>query len=273
MSLAPPSITPRELVARIGTPQAPLVFDTRRRAAFGDADRLIPGAKWRDHQAVDVYAPHIPAGRDVVVCCVHGHQVSQSAVSRLRALGINARKLEGGVEAYVDAGGPTLLKSDSLPKTYEAASRWITRERPKIDRMACPWLIHRFIDPAAEILYADPDWVIESAAELDAVPFDVPDVEFSHKGDQCSFDTFIHRFDIQDDALRRLARIIRGADTQRPELAPEAAGLLAMSLGISAANDDDHAALAQGMVLYDALYSWLRHASDEAHNRPAAASQ
>lgn len=273
MSLASPSISPQELMALIGTPHAPLIFDTRRRAAFDEASRLIPGAKWHDHQAVDEYAARIPMGREVVVCCVHGHQVSQSAVSQLRAHGINARKLEGGIEAYMDAGGTTILKSDGLPKTYEAASRWITRERPKIDRLACPWLIRRFVDPEAEILYADADWVAESAVELDAVAFDVPDVEFSHHADQCSFDAFIDRFDIQDDALRRLAEIVRSADTGRLDLAPEAAGLDAVSLGISAANEDDHAALMQGMVLYDALYSWLRHASDETHNWPPAVSQ
>lgn len=270
MSLALPAISADELSRIVGTPHSPLLFDTRRRDVFDNADRIISGAKWRDHQAVDEWICEIPSGAEVVVCCVHGHQVSQSAVTRLRAKGVNARKLDGGIDAFVEAGGTTILKSDDLPNFYDASSRWITRERPKVDRLACPWFIRRFVDPSAEILYADADWVVDSAAELDAVPFDVPDTAFSHVGDKCSFDAFLDRFDVQDLALRRLADIVRGADTPRLDLAPEAAGLLAISLGISAANDDDHAALAQAMVIYDALYSWIRNAASETHNWPAA---
>ena len=273
MSLTNAMITAQELISRIGTPGAPLIIDTRRRPVFDEAERLIPGAKWQSHQSTDDWGPSLPQGAEVVVCCVHGHQVSQSAVSRLRATGINARKLVGGVDAYIESGGTTILKSDALPASADGTTRWITRERPKIDRMACPWFIRRFVDPEAEILFADTDWVRESAEELDAIPFDIPDTEFSHRGELCSFDTFLDRYDVDDSALRKLARIVRGADTARLDLEPECAGLLAVSLGISAANDDDHAALSQGLVVYDALYSWLRDATSETHIWPAASSQ
>lgn len=272
MSLAAPQISVEELAALVGTSRSPLLFDVRRREVFNVAERLIPGAKWRHHQATDEWIDEIPPHADAVVYCVHGHQMSLSPVARLRAKGRNVRQLAGGIEAYVEAGGITISKSDGVPKGYGSASRWITRQRPKVDRLACPWFIKRFIDPAAEILYVHEDWVQGSAIELDAVPFDIPDTVFSHDGEKCSFDTFLDRFDVQDPALRHLALIVRGADTARLDLAPEAAGLLAMSLGISAANDDDHAALAQGMVIYDALYSWIRNAASETHNWPVQAA-
>jgi len=270
MSLVLVSITAAELVDRVGTPNAPRILDTRRREVFDAAERMIPGSKWRHHRAVDDWRAELAPAEEVVVCCVHGHQVSESAAARLRAGGINARKLAGGIEGYIEAGGMTILKSERLPGYFEGGIRWITRQRPKVDRLACPWFIKRFVDPAAEILYAEADWVKESALELDAVPFDIPETAFGHEGEKCSFDVFLDRFDVRDTALRRVAEIVRGADTDRLDLAPEAAGLLAMSLGISAANDDDHAALAQGMVLYDALYAWSRKATAETHNWPSA---
>ena len=136
--------------------------------------------------------------------------------------------------------------------------KWITRERPKIDRVACPWLIARFVDPEAEFLYVPRDEVPRIAAETGAIPYDVPGVELTHVGDLCSFDAIVARYGLTDPALRQLAVIVRAADTDRLDLAPQAAGLLAVSLGLSANFADDHAMLAQGMVVYDALYSWCR---------------
>lgn len=141
--------------------------------------------------------------------------------------------------------------------------KWITRERPKIDRIACPWLITRFIDPGAEFLYVPATEVIATAAREDAVPFDVPDVELSHVGDLCSFDAFLRKYALDDPALQRLAVIVRGADTNRLDIAPQAAGLVAISLGLSHNFRDDHAMLARGMVLYDALYAWCRSSQGE----------
>ena len=143
--------------------------------------------------------------------------------------------------------------------------RWITRERPKIDRIACPWLIRRHIDPAAEILFVPADRVVEQAQALDATPFDVEGVELSHDGPLCSFDTILRRYRLTDPALAQIAVIVRGADTARLELAPECAGLLAISLGLSRIFPDDHAQLGYGLVLYDALYAWCREARDETH--------
>jgi hypothetical protein len=147
--------------------------------------------------------------------------------------------------------------------------KWVTRERPKIDRIACPWLIARFIDDEPEFLYVPADRVLTVAKETGATPYDVPGVELSHEGELCSFDAFLKKYDLDDDALRELAVIVRGADTARLDLAPQAAGLLALSLGLSALfKDDDHQALRHGMVMYDALYAWLREARGETHGWP-----
>jgi hypothetical protein len=150
-------------------------------------------------------------------------------------------------------------------------TRWVTRERPKIDRIACPWLIRRFVDPHAEFLYVPTADVFETAAREGAVAYDIPGAPFSHVGEQCSFDAFIARFELRDQALGGLAQIVRGADTDAHDLAPEAAGLHAISLGLSLNFEDDHAMLAQGMIVYDALYAWAAKAKGVRHNwQPAA---
>ena len=143
--------------------------------------------------------------------------------------------------------------------------RWITRQRPKIDRIACPWLIARFIDAEAEFVFAPPSDVVALAAELGATPYDVAGVELSHDGPFCTFDAFLTRYALIDPALQEIAVIVRGADTARLDLAPQAAGLLAISLGLSFNFSDDHEQLRQGFVLYDALYSWSRYVRDEQH--------
>lgn len=149
--------------------------------------------------------------------------------------------------------------------------KWVTRERPKIDRIACPWLITRFIDREAEFLFVPPSDVLATARDRDATPYDVPNVELSHVGELCSFDAFLHKYALDDPALAELAIIVRGADTARPELAPQAAGLLAISLGLSHLYRDDLEMLGYGLVMYDALYAWCRHARGETHTwNPAA---
>jgi rhodanese-related sulfurtransferase len=146
--------------------------------------------------------------------------------------------------------------------------KWITREKPKIDRVACPWLVSRFIDREAEFLFVPADRVLAEAARQNAIPYDVPDVELSHVGPLCSFDAFLAKFELDDPALTALAPIVRGADTGHPELAPEAPGLLALSLGLSRRFDDDHEMLRHGMVMYDALYAWASEAQNETHGWP-----
>lgn len=149
--------------------------------------------------------------------------------------------------------------------------KWVTRERPKIDRIACPWLIARFIDKHPEFLYVPADRVLVIARETGAIPYDVPGVEMGHVGELCSFDAFLKKYELTDPALRQLATIVRGADTGRLDLAPQAAGLLAVSLGLSQTFQDDHEMLTHGLVLYDALYAWCRGSQNETHGWPPKA--
>ena len=182
--------------------------------------------------------------------------------------------LEGGHEGWAAAGLPLVSKAALQRFAPGEPSLWVTRRRPKVDRVACPWLIRRFIDADARFLFVDPDHVPNVARETGGVPFDIADVELSHEGERCSFDTMLKVFGLErEPALARLALIVRGADTARPDIAPEAAGLHAVSLGLSAlAGDDDHGLLRHGFVVYDALFAYLRFAADERHNWPAKAA-
>jgi len=148
--------------------------------------------------------------------------------------------------------------------------KWVTRERPKIDRIACPWLVTRFIDPSAHFLFVPTGDVLRVASESGAIPYDIPNVELSHVGELCSFDAFLRKYGVGEPALDRLATIVRGADTARLDLAPEAAGLFAISLGLSRNFPNDHEMLRHGLVMYDALYAWCRHCQDESHGWPPA---
>jgi hypothetical protein len=146
--------------------------------------------------------------------------------------------------------------------------KWVTRERPKIDRIACPWLVARFIDREAEFLYVPAAQVLPVAQATGALPYDIPGVALSHVGELCSFDAFLAAYALHDPALQQLAHIVRGADTSRLELTPQSAGLYAMSLGLSRVFADDHEMLRHGMVMYDALYAWCREGKGESHNWP-----
>jgi rhodanese-related sulfurtransferase len=267
------AITAADLMQRMGTREAPIIIDVRRREPFDESDRVIAGAVWRPHREAAIWGRTLPTDRDILVYCVHGHEKSESACAELRALGLRAKALAGGFDAFVAAGGATVLKA-ALPAPWpERPTRWVTRERPKIDRIACPWLIRRFIDPMAAIYYVEPSRVPEIAQELDGIPFDVDGVTFSHRGENCSFDTFLDVLGLEDPALRHVARIVRGADTARLDLEPQCAGLLAISLGISASFADDHRALEAGMLVYDSLYVWTRRARHETHNWPSVSRE
>jgi hypothetical protein len=146
--------------------------------------------------------------------------------------------------------------------------KWVTRERPKIDRVACPWLITRFIDDEPEFLYVPSDEVMAVAERTGAIPYDIPGVELSHVGELCSFDTFLNKYSLTDPGLQHLALIVRGADTSRHDLTPQCGGLFAISLGLSANFSDDHEMLRHGLVIYDALYRWCRDLQSETHNWP-----
>jgi rhodanese-related sulfurtransferase len=262
-------ISVQELKGLIGNAEAPQIFDVRRREVFDSDARVLPTARWREHTRVGDWARQIPGGGFVVCYCAHGHNVSQLAVAALRARGINAHTLAGGIEAWQQADGPIILKAALPGRDENRPSRWVTRTKPKIDRIACPWLIRRFIDREAEFLFVEPAHVRDVAGELGAIPFDVDGAELSHVGPCCTFDTLIDRFGLVDPALDYLRLIVRGADTAQLDLAPEAAGLLAVSLGVSVVSEgDDHVALECGMPVYDALYAWRTRAATETHNWP-----
>jgi rhodanese-related sulfurtransferase len=241
------SISAATLRQSLGSSEPPLVIDVRRNERFRESPYLVKGALRRDPEQVQEWKKNLPPSASVVVYCVHGHEVSQNVA---KALG--ARYLEGGIEHWREEGGDTAAK----PKG--AATRWVTRERPKIDRIACPWLVRRFVDPDAEFLYVPVSEVKRAAEEKTATPYDVADVEFTHVGEKCSFDAFLGYYGLKDPALDRLATIVRGADTSRLDLAPQAPGLLAISQGLSLNFLDDHQMLEHGMVMYDALYAWCR---------------
>lgn len=254
------SISPQQLIESRNSPAAPLLIDVRREAAFRAAPDMAAGALRRDPATVESWAAELPASARIAVYCVHGHEISQNVAKTLRNRGFEAAFVEDGIEEGLRAAG-----GDLMAKPADAGTRWITRERPKVDRIACPWLISRFIDRNAEFLYVPAAEVKTRAAESCAIAYDVADAPFTHDGPRCSFDAFIRTYRLTDPALLQLADIVRGADTGHPEITPQSAGLAALSLGLSRLFSDDHAQLQQGMVLYDALYLWCREGRDEPH--------
>jgi rhodanese-related sulfurtransferase len=241
------SISAADLRKSLESATPPLVIDVRRRERFLESPYLIKGALRRDPAQIADWQRTLPAGASVVVYCVHGHEVSQNAA---KALG--AKYLEDGIEHWKEDGGELARKPANAP------TRWVTRERPKIDRIACPWLVRRFIDPEAEFLYVPIGDVQKVAAQKSAVAYDIPGADFGHVGELCSFDAFLRKHNLRDPGLEKLALIVRGADTNRLDLAPQAPGLLAISQGLSRNFPDDHEMLAHGMVVYDALYAWCK---------------
>ncbi len=249
------SISPRTLYSRFGSPQSPLIVDVRREAAFEKDPRLIPAAA-RPAGDLLAFARAHAAGRPFVAYCVHGHEVSQEAAHALSRAGYVASYLEGGIEAWLAEGLPTIRRRPDW--RVPGGSRWITRERPKIDRIACPWLIQRFIDPLARFDYVPKDRVFDEAEKREAVPYDIPGAVVTHREERCSFDALIEDFALHDPALDLLATIVRGADTDRLDLAPQCAGLVATSLGLSKRFTNDHEMLANALPVYDGLYAWCR---------------
>jgi rhodanese-related sulfurtransferase len=260
------SISISRLAKVLGTPRAPIIIDVRPDEAFDGAEHLLAGAIWRSPQRVRHWRNALPSNQPLVVYCAHGQEVSQGVVQALDAAGASASYLTGGFDAWSAQNLPLRRKR----REGEIPSQWVTRERPKIDRIACPWLIRRFIDPTATFMYVPADRVLATAAETGATPYDVAGVEFTHEGDRCSFDTFLRIYEIADPALEHLATIVRGADTSRHDLTPQCGGLFAVSLGLSANFSDDHEMLKHGMVIYDALYTWCRSLQAETHNWPPA---
>ncbi len=218
------SISPLDLYARLGSALAPTVVDVRRDAPAPESGRMVVSAFYCAPEEVKRWS-NVTLSQPVVLYGSEGQDVSQSVARALRAAGVG---------------------------------RWVTRERPKVDRIACPWLIKRFIDPRSEFLYVPAEQVLEVATTMGATPYDIKGVEFGHHGDRCSFDAIVSTYDIRDPALDHLALIVRGADTSRPDLAPQCQGLLALSHGLSSRFANDHEQLKHGMIIYDTFYQWCR---------------
>jgi rhodanese-related sulfurtransferase len=261
------SIVFDKLARLIGTPKCPALLDVRADEAFSADPRLIPGSLRRSPDKTDEWAGEFH-GRTVVVICSKGLKVGHGVAALLREAGAFAEVLEGGFGAWAQSGLPLVPVSKLPPRNRQGRTLWVTRERPKIDRIACPWLIRRFVDPAALFLFVAPSEVEGVAGQFGGAPFDIEGVFWSHRGEACTFDVMIEELGLASPALLRLAAIVRGADTARLDLAPEAPGLLAASLGLSRMYSDDLEQLEAGMALYDAFYRWSRDATSETHNWP-----
>ncbi|SFH31887.1 hypothetical protein SAMN04488020_1109 [Palleronia marisminoris] len=264
---APNAISSDKLIRIIGTPRAPLLLDVRSEEDFADDPRLLPGANRIDDRALGSLAPQL-TGQLSIAICQAGHRRSQGTAAWLRAEGCPSEYLEGGFETWRSAGLPLIDPAKLPARDAQGRTVWVTRSRPKIDRIACPWLIRRFLDPRAIVLFVAPAEVTGVAERYDAAPFDIENAFWSHRGERCTFDVMLEELGLSLPALERLAIIVRGADTARLDLAPEAAGLLAASLGLSRMYSDDLEQLEAGMLLYDAFYRWARDATDETHNWP-----
>ncbi len=267
---SPDTITVAQLARLIGLPDAPVLLDVRTDEDFAADPRSIPGASRCDWRTVSQWGSQ-HAGRTVAVVCHRGLKLSQGVASWLRHAGAKAESLEGGHEAWAAAKG-ALVRPDRVPaRDADGRTVWVTRARPKVDRIACPWLIRRFVDRHAVFLFVAPTEVAAVAERFGATPFDVEGASWSHRGALCTFDVMLDEFGLRSPALDRLALIVRGADTAQLGLAPEAAGLLAASLGLSRMYKEDLAQLDAGLALYDAFYRWARDAVTETHDWPAPA--
>ena len=268
---APNEITPQQLLRLIGTPDCPAIADIRIEPDFADDPHLIPGSFRHPHTDIPGLIERLE-GRPCVIVCQKGIKLSQGLTAWLRSEGVTAEYLSGGMYGWRDIKGAPRLPAATLHAPVDGATLWVTRHRPKIDRIACPWLIRRFVDPGARFLFVSPAEVAGVADRFGATPFDVEDVFWSHRGACCTFDTMLDEFALGTDALRRLADVIRGADTNRHDLTPQSAGLLALSVGLSRQYRDDQAQLGAGLTFYDALYRWARDGAGEGHDWPTAAA-
>jgi rhodanese-related sulfurtransferase len=262
------SISIDKLLRLIGTPGCPAIVDVRTEEDFQKDPRLIPGAVRRSHGDVAEWANAF-SGHPVIAVCEKGLKLSHGVAAWLRHSGVEAETLEGGTLAWAAGHHPMVPVKILSPRDKHDHTVWVTRSRPKVDRIACPWLIRRFVDPDAVFLYVAPSEVMAVAERFSATPFDIEGqgVFWSHRNELCTFDVMVEEFGLGGFApLQRLAGIVRGADTDRPDLAAEAPGLLAASLGLSRMFADDLEQLDAGMLLYDAFFRWCRDATGETHD-------
>lgn len=263
----PNEISCEKLHRLIGTPHCPRIIDVRTEEDYAASLRLIPGSLRRPYADVENWGSELDRDTAIIVC-QRGLKLSHGVAAWLRHLGRDATSLEGGFEAWEKAGYPNVRTDRIPPRDSKGRTVWVTRARPKIDRIACPWLIRRFVDPLAVFLFVAPAEVKMVGERFGAAPFDIENTFWSHRGETCTFDTMIEEFGLATEPLLRLANIVRAADTAQLGLAPEAPGLLAVSLGLSRMFAEDLEQLDAGMLLYDALYRWCRDATDETHNWP-----
>jgi rhodanese-related sulfurtransferase len=270
-------INPAEAFEALMGTGDPVLIDVRKPEIVSASGVLFPATSYladqMEHAAI---AALLDRNRLIIVGCAHGHNRSQYFAAALRAAGFGAAILRGGMTAWQEAGMPVVARTAGQIEIGQpialgaAPTTWITRRHPKIDRIACPWLIRRLLDPRATFLFADPDHVLAIAEQTGAIAYDLPGAALEHDGDLCTFDTILRAFGLADDpALAELALIVRGGDTDRLTLHPACAGLLGVSLGLSRLHgDDDHGLLKQGFGVYDGLYAWLRQARGETHSWP-----
>ena len=261
------SISPEKLARLVGTTKSPALIDVRTDEDFAADPRLIPGAIRRSHQDAGDWSGDFSKGSAIVVCR-RGANLAQGTAAWLRHANVDAETLEGGFEGWKEAKLPLVDASKLPPRDAKGRTVWVTRARPKIDRIACPWLIRRFVDPNAVFLFVAPPEVPDVGERFNAAPFDIENTFWSHRGENCTFDVMIEEFGLATPPLLRLATIVRAADTARLDLCPEAPGLLAASLGLSRMYDDDLEQLEAGIALYDPFYRWCRDATSETHNWP-----
>jgi rhodanese-related sulfurtransferase len=261
------SISQDKLARLIGTPKTPVLIDVRTDEDFAADPRLIPGAVRHSHQDAADWSSEYSGGSAIVVC-MRGAKLAQGTAAWLRHADVSAETLEGGFEGWKEAKLPLVPASKLPARDAKGRTVWVTRARPKIDRIACPWLVRRFIDPNAVFLFVAPAEVVAVGERFNAVPFDIENVFWSHRGELCTFDVMVEEFGLATPPLLRLATMVRAADTGRLDLSPEAPGLLAASLGLSRMYEDDLTQLEAGITLYDAFYRWCRDATGETHNWP-----
>ncbi len=261
------TISADKLARLIGTANTPVLVDVRTDEDFATDPRLIPGAVRRSHEQAADWAEEF-SGRSAIVVCLRGKKLAEGTAAWLRHIGASAEALEDGFEGWKAAKLPLVPASKLPARDAQGRTVWVTRARPKIDRIACPWLIRRFVDPNAVFLFVAPSEVVAVGERFNAIPFDIENTFWSHRGELCTFDVMVEEFGLATPPLLRLATMVRAADTGRLDLSPEAPGLLAASLGLSRIYDDDLAQLKAGIVLYDAFYRWCRDASGETHNWP-----
>jgi rhodanese-related sulfurtransferase len=264
---SPTLISSDKLARLIGTANTPALIDVRTEEDFAADPRLIPGSLRRNHEEAADWGEEF-SGRPAIVVCLRGQKLAQGTAAWLRHLHVDAEALEGGFEGWKAAKLPLVPASKLPSRDAQGRTVWVTRARPKIDRIACPWLIRRFVDPNAVFLFVAPPEVVGVGERFAAVPFDIENVFWSHRGELCTFDVMVEEFGLATPPLLRLAKMVRAADTARLDLCPEAPGLLAASLGLSRMYDDDLEQLEAGIALYDAFYRWCRDATGETHNWP-----